>query len=276
MVYQLSTLEKGGYTTMILSLLYHDVVESGSYNSSGFSGGAANTYKLSRPEFESQLQQIEDLPECPKIGLTDGIAALPSCRTLLFTFDDGGASSTAIADILERHGWRGHFFIPTDFIGTHGFLTGQEIRQLRERGHVVGSHSCSHPHLLSRCPQQQLDREWTESVRKLSDILGDQPRVASVPGGFYAPRVAEAAGSAGITIIFNSEPTIRVGHIGNCSVLGRYCVRTGMSAQTAASIARGSLPPRLLQFTVWNSKKAAKRIAGPLYYAARKSLLKGA
>ena len=261
---------------MILSLLYHDVVEAGAYNSSGFPGGDANIYKLARPEFESQLQRIGVTAECPHIGLADGRSALPSCRTLLFTFDDGGASSLTIADILEGHGWHGHFFIPTDFIGTHGFMAGNEIRELLDRGHVVGSHSCSHPHRLSHCPQQQLDREWSESVRKLSDILGEQPRVASVPGGFYAPRVAEAAGAAGVTILFNSEPTSRIGHVGNCSILGRYCIQQGVSAQTAASIARGAWPPRLLQFTLWNSKKAAKRVAGPLYYAVRKSLLKGA
>src|SRR5262249_29490768 len=108
------------------------------------------------------------------------------------------------------------------------------------------------------------------------DILGRRPCVASVPGGFYSRRVAEAAASVGITVLFNSEPTAKVGKVGECFILGRYCLQQGMSAGTAAALASGSLPPRLFQFVIWNSKKAAKYVAGPLYYSVRKSLLKDA
>jgi len=113
-------------------------------------------------------------------------------------------------------------------------------------------------------------------VAVLADILGEKPRVASVPGGFYSRRVAEAASQAGIQLLFNSEPTARVETVGDCFVLGRYCLQQGMSAATAAAIAGGALRPRLFQFVLWNSKKAVKRVAGPLYYSVRKSLLNGA
>ena len=63
-----------------------------------------------------------------------------------FTFDDGGVSYyTVVADRLEAQGWRGHCFVSTDFIGQRGFLTAAQIRELDARGHVIGSHSASHP-----------------------------------------------------------------------------------------------------------------------------------
>jgi peptidoglycan/xylan/chitin deacetylase (PgdA/CDA1 family) len=261
---------------MILSLLYHDVVEPGDFSSSGFPGGDADLYKLLRSDFESHLHQIASMSKGPRVQVLDGAAAPPSSSALLFTFDDGGASALMTADLLEQHGWRGHFFIPTDFIGRPAFLTRDEVRELRRRGHVIGSHSCSHPHRLSHLPQAELDREWSDSVSVLSEILSEKARVASVPGGFYSRRVAEAAARAGIQLLFNSEPTTRLERVRDCFVLGRYCLQQGMSAATAAAIAHGDLSPRLLQFLLWNSKKAAKRLAGPLYYSVRKSLLKGA
>lgn len=261
---------------MILSLLYHDVVEAGKFADSGFPGGDADIYKLLRADFESHLHQIASIVEAGQIRIYDGTSVPPTSPSVLLTFDDGGASALTIADLLEQHGWRGHFLLTTDYIGQPAFLTRAQIRELRSRGHVLGSHSCSHPHRLSHCPQEQLDREWCDSLQVLSDILGEKPRIASVPGGFYSRRVAESASRAGITILFNSEPTTRVEMVGHCCILGRYCLQRGMSAATAAAIAHGALPPRLLQFVLWNSKKAAKRVAGPLYYSVRKSLLRSA
>lgn len=258
---------------MILSLLYHDVVEAGDFSSSGFPGGDADLYKLLRSDFESHLHQIASMTDGPLVQVLDGSCPPPTSSTLLFTFDDGGASALAIADLLEQHGWRGHFFIPTDFIGKPAFLTREQVRELRRRGHVVGSHSCSHPHRLSHLLQRELDHEWNDSVSVLSDCLAETPRVASVPGGFYSRRVAEAAARAGIRILFNSEPTTRLERLGDCHVLGRYCLQQHMSAATAAALAHGDLSPRLRQFVLWNSKKAAKRLAGPLYYSLRKSFL---
>ena len=42
-----------------LSLMYHDVVEHGTEESSGFAGPAAAEYKLEREEFAKHLDAIE-------------------------------------------------------------------------------------------------------------------------------------------------------------------------------------------------------------------------
>ncbi len=259
---------------MIISLLYHDVVAPGQYDSSGFSGDDADVYKFDEPEFERHLEAIQSSSSRPEVTVLDRAEHDFSSRALLLTFDDGGASALATAALLERRGWRGHFFVTTDYIGKPNFLTADNVLELHQRGHVVGSHSCSHPDPMSHCSQNQLEREWKESSRVLAEILGEKLRVASVPGGYYSRPVAEAAWAAGIEVLFNSEPTTRVGRVNDCVIVGRYSVRQGVSAATAARIASGDWPPRLRQYVLWNSKKVAKGLGGNLYLAARKSLLR--
>jgi len=261
---------------MIISLLYHDVVEPGQFSSSGFPGGDANVYKLLRSEFEQHLQALEHAPGRGNVALLDCAAREPSSKTLLLTFDDGGASALSIASLLERRGWRGHFLVTTDYIGKPGFLRADQIRELHARGHVLGSHSCSHPIRMSRCTPTQLDREWTVSLQTLSDIIGERPRVASVPGGYYSRQVAETAAAAGIEVLFNSEPISRLARVEGCLVLGRHSIQQGISAHAAARIAQGAWAPRFRQYLYWNSKKIAKRLGGRYYLALRKSLLRNA
>jgi len=107
---------------MIVSLLYHDVVAPGQFASSGFPDGDADIYKLERPEFELHLTTIERVSGVGGVALLDCAARCLSSKDLLFTFDDGGASAVSIAALLESHGWRGHFFVTTDYKGRQRFL----------------------------------------------------------------------------------------------------------------------------------------------------------
>jgi peptidoglycan/xylan/chitin deacetylase (PgdA/CDA1 family) len=259
---------------MIISLLYHDVVASGELASSGFPQADAAIYKLTRPEFESHLEAISHEGQSCDVILLDSRQRKIPDRALLFTFDDGGISSMLIADLLEARGWRGHFFITTDYIGRGGFLAASQIRELHSRGHVIGSHSCSHPPRISHCTPAELNREWRDSVRVLSDCLGEKVAVGSVPGGFYARRVAQAARNTGIEVLFTSEPTSRIQIMDDCLIVGRYSIQQGTSSRTAARIARGDLAPRLRQFIYWNAKKGLKRIGGNQYVTLRKKLLR--
>src|SRR5438552_17494630 len=130
-------------------LLYHDVIENGDWNSSGFTGPGTAKYKLRRAEFEAHLRAIAKVRNLPSITAGE-LASTKEAFPFLLTFDDGGKSAaTCIADLLDKHGWRGHFFVTTGQIGKQGFLNGEQIRSLRNRGHVIGSHSFSHPQRMS-------------------------------------------------------------------------------------------------------------------------------
>jgi peptidoglycan/xylan/chitin deacetylase (PgdA/CDA1 family) len=259
----------------VIALMYHDIVEGDDYDASGFAGADAALYKLGRAEFEAHLAAIEAAGARPSTvaELGDGRAA---ARRLLITFDDGGVSAhTHAAGALERRGWRGHFFVTTGRVGTPGFLNREQVVELDRRGHVVGSHSATHPLRMARCTYEEMLREWKTSVAFLSDALGRAVSVASVPGGYYSRRVAEAAAESGVTHLFTSEPTAGLDRVGDCLVIGRYTVQRWTTPRAAAGIASGRLAPRLRQAVLWNAKKATKAVGGGFYLRVRKALIGG-
>jgi peptidoglycan/xylan/chitin deacetylase (PgdA/CDA1 family) len=255
---------------MAIAILYHDVVEPGRDDASGFPGAGSARYKLTTGDFARHLEALARAairPLCEVEGTTSGAGAW------LLSFDDGGRSALEpTADMLEKHGWRGVFFVTTDRIGTPTFLSAAQIRELRRRGHVIGSHSHSHPERMSWCSPDQLRTEWITSRDTLEEILGEPVRAASVPGGFYSRAVAETAAEAGYKVLFNSEPTTGVRTIDGCLVVGRYTVYRGMSPTAAARLVTNRTA-RWRQTVAWNVKKVAKAVGGRAYLALRHHLL---
>lgn len=262
----------------VFSILYHDVLTATDPAPSGFSSPDAGAYKLSDEQFSAHLDRIAAAVSVPPAVATDLLRAVGKHRddrSWMLHFDDGGSSALhVIAPLLRAKGWRGHFHMPTDFIGRTGFLSRTELRELRAAGHVVGSHSCSHPLRISSLGDAELLDEWRRSRDTLSETLGEDVVVGSVPGGFYSERVAKAAARAGIRVLFNSEPVSTIRHVDGCMILGRYSIMRQTLAETAAAIASGHPSPRYRQYLYWNGKKVAKMIAGPLYARIRRSLLK--
>ena len=243
------------------SLMYHDICADPA--TSGFPGGWADFYKIGPQEFADHLEAIA-ATSAVSIG---GLVTAPWDDGAVFiTFDDGGAASLDAARMLEERGWRGHFFVATDYIGKPGFLTAAQLTELDRRGHCIGSHGASHRSRMSACSERELNEEWQSSVRILSGILGHPVTVASVPGGYYSRPVGAAAERAGIQFLFTSEPTASLHREGTCTVLGRYYVRRGTPASAAASFAGGSsVWARLRQSYGWTCKKLVKAATGPLY-----------
>ncbi|HWB82784.1 MAG TPA: polysaccharide deacetylase family protein [Bryobacteraceae bacterium] len=256
-----------------LSIMYHDVVENGNSEASGFPGEGAHIYKLEKEDFGRHMDAIRTAIGEKPIGAVGKGPAEGECPVFL-TFDDGGVSAhDLIGGMLERHSWRGHFFVTTDWIGRPGFLNAAQIRELDARGHVIGSHSCSHPTRMSYVSWEQMLHEWHGSTEALRKILGKPVRVASVPGGFYSRRVGEAAARAGIEVLFTSEPTTRVHTVDGCLILGRYMIQQGMTPEFAAGLAAGKAGPRWKQAALWEAKRVAKTLGGSTYLRVRRAML---
>lgn len=260
-----------------ITLLYHDVINGPDPDVSGFEGANAAEYKLSRDEFSIHLKSIETALQAPVVTVHDLGAAAFGTPPVLLTFDDGGSSAWEyIAPMLEAHDWRGCFFITTDYIGRPAFLDGDQIRDLHARGHVIGSHSCSHPTRISDCSREQLLDEWQRSLLVLGEILGEPVIVASIPGGFYAREIVEAAYASGVRILFTSEPVQKIRQVAGCTVIGRFSVKRGDPSSMPAEFVRGDRLRRFRQYAYWNIKKGAKALTGPVYpwirnyYLARK------
>jgi peptidoglycan/xylan/chitin deacetylase (PgdA/CDA1 family) len=257
----------------VISLMYHDVVEHAAHPTSGFGSADAALYKLEPEEFARHLAAIKAVVAARPSLVTELVTGkVGEAKPWMLTFDDGGASSyTPIADSLETLGWRAHFFITTDYIGAPGFMNRAQIRDLQRRGHVIGSHSCSHPLRFAARPWQELQREWRESVQVLSDLLQEPVPIASIPGGQYSRQVAEAAAAAGIKALFTSEPTTACAEVKGCFVLGRYAMQRWTAATVAAAIVSGQFAPRFKQWLWWETKKSVKALGGDYYLKLRAS-----
>jgi peptidoglycan/xylan/chitin deacetylase (PgdA/CDA1 family) len=250
----------------MIPLMYHDIVAAEDADASGFPGRDSALYKVAPPQFDKHLR-----------SLASTLAAQPDARAvpaLTITFDDGGAAAMVAAELLERYRFVGHFFVTTNYIGSPGFVHAAHLRDLRARGHTVGSHSASHPLRIGHCSWLRLVEEWTQSRDTLAQVLGENIQCASVPGGDFAAAVARAAGEAGFSRLFTSEPTRRVYTLFDVTVLGRFTVHRWTRARTIGSLAAGSRVPTARQAVVWNAKKLSKLIAGERYLHLRRLLLR--
>jgi peptidoglycan/xylan/chitin deacetylase (PgdA/CDA1 family) len=239
--------------------MYHDVVEPGAEDASGFPGRDANSYKVTVDRFRAHLDAILERRSS---------AALP-----VITFDDGGSSARVAADLLEGKDLRGCFFVTANYIGTRGFVDAAAIRDLDRRGHLVGSHSCSHPLRIGHCPRGQLRDEWTRSREIISGILGRGIELASVPGGDFRPAVAEAAAEAGFNDLFTSEPTTASRSAFGLTLHGRFIIRSWTPARIAAALSAGDYLPRAQEALVWKVKKLGKQLGGQGYLRIRRLVL---
>jgi peptidoglycan/xylan/chitin deacetylase (PgdA/CDA1 family) len=253
-----------------IALEYHDVIVGDDFDSSGYPGAGPASYKLTGSDFEDHLEHISIAIENDPVTASQMLDGAAGPCPLFLTFDDGGRSAHSyIADALEKRGWRGHFLVTGDAVGTKTFLSPAELRELRSRGHVIGTHSFSHPHMMGMLNRARLLEEWSRGAAVLSDILGEEIVVASIPGGFSRRIVAETAAATGIKLLFTSDPTTRCRMVEGCLTVGRYSIRRGTSARTAAALASRAVAPRLGQFLLYSFLGMMRAIGGDYYTRAR-------
>ena len=246
-----------------ISLAFHDVADGPPQTVS------AAVYAIDRETFEAHLCAIEK--ERRFVSAMRQRAQWDMDRPIFLTFDDGRFGNyVSAAPALEQHRWHGHFFITTDWIGNPGYMNSGQIQELHNRGHVIGSHSSSHPERMSALSEEKLLREWRDSCAALSSIIGQPIRVASVAGGYYSRKVAKAAAQAGVEVLFTSEPTCEASLVDGCLVLGRYSIQRHTAPDVCGRIAAGQIVERWRQTSLWKAKKILKLLAGDTYITLRR------
>lgn len=234
-------------------LMYHDVYKSDPAES-GFRRERDYPYKVSLEVFERQVKSISNYCQANN---------LPK-ESVVFTFDDGGCSFfRLIADVLEKYGYIGHFYVSTKYVGTDGFLTVEEIKALEDRGHVVGSHAHTHEHLYKLSPEQ-VKEEWNQSAVILSGILGHPVTEASIPNGDISDVVLHYCYESGLKDVYSSQPTTKIGFYKDMQIHGRYVVLCDTADNYLLSIIGGSLTRKFLSFK-WAIISCVKRLLGDSY-----------
>lgn len=118
-----------------------------------------------------------------------------------FSFDDGFASNTRTARILEEFGTSGMFFVPPGFVGTrtvdmarkfYGFsegvdepaMTWDDLEHLKAAGHEVGNHTWGH-RILSVISEDEMLTEVGRGAEELRTRLGNCDHFAWPRGRFF-------------------------------------------------------------------------------------------
>ena len=231
--------------------MYHEVTDDPT--TSGFQRPAALPYTFSRMAFASHLDAFATGPLAPELISDIDLARNGRGRHLVLTFDDGGASAMYAAEQLARRGWKAHFFIITARIGERTFLKPADIRALRSAGHMIGTHSHTHPDIFRSLSPALMASEWGVSRAILEALLGEPCVAASVPGGDISRMVLESAGEAGVRYLFTSEPLLAPERLGDTWILGRVILKSGMSAATIRE---------LVAFRGWQRAKLLRRLGG--------------
>lgn len=242
-------------------LMYHDIYR-GSASESGFQNPTAIKYKVRADRFEAQVAAIKEYIHDKDLS--------PSY--IDFTFDDGGVSFLTIAaPVLEKYGFRGTFYISTGLIGRNGFLNSEQIKELERRGHIVGSHSHSHPERMSAMTKDQITLEWQTSQDTLTKILGHTPDTASIPNGYSSKEVLDAMISSGITSIDTSATTTKQSRYLNSRIRGRYAITDDM---TTAQVMQIITSPafRFKKAMRWQILQIAKALLGNAYLSIRSKI----
>jgi peptidoglycan/xylan/chitin deacetylase (PgdA/CDA1 family) len=97
------------------------------------------------------------------------------------SWDDGHPLDLRIADLLERYGLTGTFYIPRN-VGWPTMTAG-EIRELGSR-FEVGAHTLDHI-ALNRAPDDEALRQLSGSREWIEEVTGKPCRIFCFPGGQY-------------------------------------------------------------------------------------------
>lgn len=247
---------------MQIVLMYHDVYHHDPHES-GFCRERDFLYKMEAQEFEKQVRTITDYLKKKHLAK----------ESVLFTFDDGGSSFyTIIAPVLEKYGFKGVFFVSTNFIGNNTFLTAEQIEELSKRGHIIGSHAHTHEHLYT-LSDNQIYNEWKNSIEILSKIIGKDVEYASIPNGDVSKKVLGNMNHLGITNIFTSVPTTSIRSFKHSNIIGRFVVLGDYTTDDVLKIISGSLH-RTSLLVRYYAISVIKKILGSKYVQIKNSLLK--
>lgn len=122
-------------------LCYHNIKD--------VTGKASPDYTIGVAAFKAQIKMLADsgyhtiLPDQLYDYLTKG-TKLPS-KPIMLTFDDSHQEHrTLAAPELEKYGFKGVFFIMTIPLNKPHYLTTEQVKELSDRGHVVGIHTWDH------------------------------------------------------------------------------------------------------------------------------------
>jgi peptidoglycan/xylan/chitin deacetylase (PgdA/CDA1 family) len=112
------------------------------------------------------------------------------------SWDDGHVLDLRVAELLDKHGLTGTFYIARDFLPER--MSDTQLRELATR-HEIGAHTLTHP-TLTEIPLEQARAEIAGSKAWLEDVLGHSVATFCYPKGRNNPALQKLVQDAGYTM----------------------------------------------------------------------------
>ena len=166
----------------------------------------ARDYIVPVERFREQLQMLADsgyqtiLPEQLVAYLTTG-APLPE-KPIMLTFDDTNLDQyTNALPELEKHDFKAAFFIMTVSLNRPRYMTREQVKELSDKGHAIGSHTWDHHNV-----KKYQGQDWITQVAKpkqvLEEITGKPVTYFAYPFGLWNPEAIPELKNQGVTAAF--------------------------------------------------------------------------
>lgn len=165
-------------------------------------GKPTNDYTVNADVFRQQMKILADsgyhsiLPDQYYDYLVYG-KPLPA-KPFMITYDDTDLDQFTIGKTeMDKHGFKGVFFIMTISIGKPRYMSKEQIKQLSDEGNVVASHTWRHdrvdrylttPH-IDRDTKKIVNNDWdlqlVETRKNLENIIGKEIHYFAYPFGVW-------------------------------------------------------------------------------------------
>lgn len=166
----------------------------------------ARDYIVPVERFREQIQMLADsgyqtiLPDQLVAYLTTG-ASLPE-KPIMLTFDDTNLDQyTNALPELEKHGFKAAFFVMTVSLNRPRYMTREQIKELSDKGHAIGSHTWDH-HNVKKYQGKDWDTQVAKPGRVLEEITGKPVTYFAYPFGLWNKEAIPQLKSHGITAAF--------------------------------------------------------------------------
>lgn len=143
----------------------------------------ARDYIVPVAVFRQQMQSLADsgyntvLPGQLYEYLVAGKPLPP--KPVLISFDDTRVDQYSVAlPELNKHGFKGAFFIMTVSLGRPGYMNKEQVKQLADEGHSIGSHTWNHKNIKT-----YMAEDWTTQIQEPSRLL---QTITGRPVDFFA------------------------------------------------------------------------------------------
>ena len=108
----------------------------------------------------------------------------------------GGDQTMRILDLLDEYNAKATFFLVGIWVDKYPEL----VKEIHDRGHEIGNHSLTHPH-MSKLSPEQMKSELSQFDNLLEPIIGRRTKLFRAPYGEYDDRVIKTVREAGYEVI---------------------------------------------------------------------------